>query len=162
MEVFKKLAIKLYDKILQACEGFTLWTNDYWKYFVTYHPSGTCNMFPMISWFDWRNDVLDPQLKGVRNSATSEVADAASIISYIVSEISNVSMVNQINTFNFHEHISIFLLQILIREKESDLIVSLWTTRRDNAAESIKWGPSSDMIPRIIYCHCGPPWHDDS
>lgn len=62
---FQKLGTKFYDKPFPGCEGYTLWTDEYWACFIRhftstiYHPVGTCKMGPA-------NDptaVVDPQLR---------------------------------------------------------------------------------------------------
>ena len=64
-EAFQKLGTKFYDAPFPGCEGYKLWTDDYWGCFIRhysstiYHPAGTCKMGPSSD----SAAVVDPQLR---------------------------------------------------------------------------------------------------
>jgi len=129
-EAFQKLGSKFYDKIFPGCEGFTPWTNDYWRCFIRhysstiYHPAGTCKMGPSTD----KTAVVDHQLK-VYGIKGLRVVDA-SIMPYIVSGNTNAPVVSYckrmicICCINFL--IIIYFFKIMIGEKISDLIKAAW------------------------------------
>ena len=103
-EAFQKVGSKFYDKIFPGCEGFTPWTDDYWRCFVRhysstiFHPSGTCKMGPSND----KTAVVDPQLK-VYGIQHLRVADT-SIMPYVVSGNTNAPTV----MFFFFKYIYLF------------------------------------------------------
>ena len=62
---FKSLGTRFYSKPFPGCEGYTLWTDDYWGCFIRhysqtiYHPIGTCKMGPSSD----PTAVVDPRLR---------------------------------------------------------------------------------------------------
>lgn len=96
---FKKLGTKFYDKIFPGCEGFTPWTDDYWRCFVRYtsstgyHPSGSCKMGPSTD----TKAVVDHQLK-VHGIKGLRVADC-SIMPVVVSGNTNAPAVRLLVVF---------------------------------------------------------------
>lgn len=106
-EALKKMGSRLYDKPFPGCEGFQLWTDDYWgcwikrSSFTLAHTVGTCKMGP-------DNDptaVVDPQLR-LRGIKNLRIADT-SIMPSVPSGNTNAPT-------------------IMVGEKASDLIKQTW------------------------------------
>ena len=138
-EAFQKLGTKFYDAPFPGCEGYKLWTDDYWGCFIRhysstiYHPAGTCKMGPSSD----PTAVVDPQLR-VYGIKGLRVADC-SIMPFVVSGNTNAPTVQIkfLNNFpvyfgNLVTFDSIWYFQIMIGEKASDLIKSDWPTAKIN------------------------------
>jgi len=127
-EAFQKVGSKFYDKIFPGCEGFTPWTDDYWRCFVRhysltiYHPSGTCKMGPSSD----STAVVDSQLR-VYGIQRLRVADA-SIMPYVVS----------FSKWRSDCNLFILFTQIMIGEKVSDMIKNTWPTRRQGDDDDVQ------------------------